>query len=342
MPGSLKEAKDFLLRSPVQDVKDIAAGVAEIPGKIANFGQTISQSPAATVVRAPLSPEAFGVYGTAAGMLLPGIHEKLKGEAAAAPETPATEVPPAEAAPVPSENLQGVAGPTVESTTMASGDITPVERPGQPPEEVLPPDQTNIAPATEAEAANLEIGQNGQGGVPPEYTPQMGFPAPAVEGEVRPPAKVSQAITLEEIRLMREKADLELQAHISQRATGQTHPAIELRIGEIDQELQDIVNRELGQEPPRVIPEAGAAEPTEANLEVGQQERPLTKSELRASRKQEQGGEPSARSESKTTSEDIRGVRPKHHFNNKGKLPMYHHKGMSGVARRNKRRKRKD
>lgn len=77
VPSSLEQAKDFLLRSPVQDVKDIYGDVTQIPERLRNIGQTLETSPGATVVRAPLSPEAFGVYGTAAGLLVPGLKEKF-------------------------------------------------------------------------------------------------------------------------------------------------------------------------------------------------------------------------------------------------------------------------
>lgn len=71
IPTSVEGLRDFgkfLIRSPVQDVKDIYQGVTEIPGKIRNFGQTISESPAAKVYHDPLSKESFGTYGTVVGM----------------------------------------------------------------------------------------------------------------------------------------------------------------------------------------------------------------------------------------------------------------------------------
>ena len=113
IPSSLEEVKQFITRSPIQDIKDIAAGAAELPERVRNIGETLATSPGATVLRAPLSPEAFGVYGTAAGMLLPGIHERFKGArvepAAPPPETVATPTVEAPAAPLEPPPVEGYA-----------------------------------------------------------------------------------------------------------------------------------------------------------------------------------------------------------------------------------------
>lgn len=88
----VKELGKFLIRSPVQDVKDIYQGVTELPGKIANIGQTISESPVAKVVRDPLSEESFGTYGTVVGMVAgPKVAEIVKSKFVGEKGKPATE-----------------------------------------------------------------------------------------------------------------------------------------------------------------------------------------------------------------------------------------------------------
>src|ERR1041385_283703 len=76
VPTSLDEIKQALLRSPIQDVQDIYGDVSQIPERLRNFGETLQSSPAATVARAPFSPEAFRVYGTTVGMIAPGLFGK--------------------------------------------------------------------------------------------------------------------------------------------------------------------------------------------------------------------------------------------------------------------------
>lgn len=61
--------------------------------------------------------------------------------------------------------------------------------------------------------------------------------------------KVREALSLDELRLMRERSDLQLQNELSKRATGNTHPAIDDRISQINDELDNIANRELAAKP---------------------------------------------------------------------------------------------
>jgi hypothetical protein len=66
---------------------------------------------------------------------------------------------------------------------------------------------------------------------------------PGVATDTSP--KVREAISVDELRLMRERNELQLQNEIAKRATGGTHPAVDERIGQIDEELTNIANREL-------------------------------------------------------------------------------------------------
>jgi hypothetical protein len=89
----LKETGKFLIRNPVQDVKDIAQDVSQMPQRVRNFGQTVSQSPAAKVVKDPLSTESFGTYGTVFGLAVAPEIAKRVGGVDASKIGSATEVP---------------------------------------------------------------------------------------------------------------------------------------------------------------------------------------------------------------------------------------------------------
>ncbi len=146
VPSSWDEARQFITRSPIQDVKDIATDVAKIPERVRNFGQTISTSPAATVVKAPLSPEAFGVYGTIAAMLAPGMLEKLKGEPDASGITSTESVPEPEVRPQVGEEAplrqQGETAdaqePVPDASTVAAEVQTGADAPGAGTGEIAP------------------------------------------------------------------------------------------------------------------------------------------------------------------------------------------------------------
>lgn len=110
IPTSVEGAKElgkFLIRNPVQDVKEIAQDISQIPGRVRNIGQTISKSPAADVYRDPLSVQSFGTYGAIAGMVGPKVLESVKGAkpTVEVPETetatPATEPPETQPQPAP-------------------------------------------------------------------------------------------------------------------------------------------------------------------------------------------------------------------------------------------------
>jgi hypothetical protein len=70
-------------------------------------------------------------------------------------------------------------------------------------------------------------------------------PAPAPEEATEPAPSVREAISLDELRLMRERSDLQLQNDLAKRATGSTHPAVDERIGQINDELDNIANQHL-------------------------------------------------------------------------------------------------
>lgn len=70
------------------------------------------------------------------------------------------------------------------------------------------------------------------------------------------PSQVRQALSLDELRLMRERNELQLQNDIAKRVTGGSHPAVDERLGQIDDELTKIVNRELQTEGGGEIPSA--------------------------------------------------------------------------------------
>ncbi len=89
--------------------------------------------------------------------------------------------------------------------------------------------------ASELTAANQGLQDKGE----PVPRAQVGGEAP----------KVREAISLDELRLMRERSDLQLQNELSKRATGNTHPAIDDRISQINDELDNIANRELAAQP---------------------------------------------------------------------------------------------
>jgi hypothetical protein len=120
----LKEAGKFLIRSPIQDVKDIYQGLSEIPSKVSNFRQTVATSPAAAVVKAPLSPEAFSTYGTVLGTVVaPEVVRRLK-----APEIQGGDIRATEkgqiAGSVPSERAGDVTrGPSAQ--TSVGGGVQP-------------------------------------------------------------------------------------------------------------------------------------------------------------------------------------------------------------------------
>lgn len=84
------------------------------------------------------------------------------------------------------------------------------------------------------QAANLDAGQGGE--VPVE--------SPETATAVAAPPSVREPLTLDELRLMRERSDLQLQNDLAKRATGATHPAVDQRISAIDDELDTLANRE--------------------------------------------------------------------------------------------------
>ncbi len=98
--------------------------------------------------------------------------------------------------------------------------------------------------------------------------------------------RVREALSLDEIRLMREKNDLQLQNDLAQRVGGRTHPAIDERIGQINNELDSIANAAVDR-PRAEVPEGAfdavrqgesnrqqlAAE--DANIQPQQESRPL-------------------------------------------------------------------
>lgn len=114
----------------------------------------------------------------------------------------------------------------------------------QAAKEVKPPEPS------EAELAkvNMELAPTTE---PPEAIAES-FPSISRSAEnqrrielQQEPPKVREAISLDELRLMRERNELQLQNDLSKRATGTTHPAVDERLNQIDDELTKIANREL-------------------------------------------------------------------------------------------------
>ncbi len=101
-------------------------------------------------------------------------------------------------------------------------------------------------------AANREIAPQTE---PPSATEPAPEPFPSIsqsaetqrraELQTEQPTPVRQALSLDELRLMRERNELNLQNDIAKRVTGATHPAVDERLGQIDDELTNIANREL-------------------------------------------------------------------------------------------------
>jgi hypothetical protein len=70
-------------------------------------------------------------------------------------------------------------------------------------------------------------------------------PAPAPEEATEPAPSVREALSLDELRLMRERNDLRLSADIAKRATGSVPGVIDERISAINDELDNIANQHL-------------------------------------------------------------------------------------------------
>ena len=184
IPTSLEEVKSFLTRSPIQDIKDIAGDVAKIPEKVRHIGETISTSPAATVAKAPLSPEAFKVYGTATGMLAPAVFEKLRGgETDASGIRSTTQVPELEVRPQvgeetplrpAGETARAQTGTQPEPASTGTGNelaATPQETPHdvkveEPSWEIVPMKYEPPEPTVDAAPAKVNS-ENGSGSPPP-------------------------------------------------------------------------------------------------------------------------------------------------------------------------------
>src|SRR5262249_6967362 len=116
-----------------------------------------------------------------------------------------------------SEAPEGVKTPVGEQTQPAT---EPMARPTQLAAE------RPVATGADEAAANLEAGQQGAA---PESAEEA---APAATATA-----VRQPLTLDELRLMRERNDLQLQNDLLQRAGLGGHPAIDERIGQINDEL---------------------------------------------------------------------------------------------------------
>jgi len=157
-PEMVKEAGKFLIRNPIQDVKDIVAGAREIPGKLANFRETLAGSPAATVVRDPLSPEAFGVYGTAAGLLLPAAERVIRSGPSGVSRTPEVSGPAVAGQPVP-ETVPGseVQGkPLSQEPPVTPAAVTPEAAQAQGTAETVGVQPDPTAAASEATMGTTE------------------------------------------------------------------------------------------------------------------------------------------------------------------------------------------
>lgn len=153
----LSDTLSFLLRNPVQDVKDIVSDAGKIPSKIANLRETLANSPLASVIHHPLSKDSFGVYGTTAGMLLPLLHEAFSGTPIAEPALPQEApkvVEPTETSVSPVEPLPNEA---IDAGTARTGETTPSESIGSivGQENGTPPRPSESSDVTQPENPSL-------------------------------------------------------------------------------------------------------------------------------------------------------------------------------------------
>jgi hypothetical protein len=136
--------------------------------------------------------------------------------------------------------------------------IAATERPAVAPEPPVAP-ETPVVPETQAagrvepitqryqepptsgedvQAANADAGQVSGFPEKTDFLTQESAAKPETATAVREP------LTLDELRLMRERSDLQLQNDLAHRATGATHPAVDQRIAELNDELDQLANRE--------------------------------------------------------------------------------------------------
>ncbi len=152
---------------------------------------------------------------------------------------------------------KGLTAPLAEQAGIAKPEVPPETPTAQPTEPVATdavsqPSTIGETGLTQSEiAANREIVPQTE---PPSATEvKESFPSllqssedqRRTELQQEQPTPVRQALSLDELRLMRERNELNLQNDIAQRVTGSTHPAVDERLGQIDDELTKIANREL-------------------------------------------------------------------------------------------------
>ena len=192
-PEMVKEAGKFLIRNPIQDVKDIVAGAKEIPGKLANFKETLAGSPAATVARDPLSPEAFGVYGTAAGLLLPAAERVIRSEPSGVSRTPEVSGPAVGGQPVP-ETVPGseVQGkPLSQEPPVTPEAVTPEAAQAQGTAETV-----GVQPEPTAAASEATVGTTEPAMATPEAAPEAGTPIEQMSPEQAHQARIAEITAL--------------------------------------------------------------------------------------------------------------------------------------------------
>ncbi len=233
---------------------------------------------------------------------------------------------------------------------------TPIEAATEPlPQEVAP---VTSAPTVEPQISPAEIAANREIAPvtePPSATEVAPDPFPSisqgaeaqrrVELQQEQSRGVREAISLDELRLMRERGELQMQNDIAQRVTGATHPAVDERLGQIDEELTNIANTELQkaaaeQKPPEPEGAINAVQEPSAGeiLQREPQETGTTRSE-RGRVEPSVQGEETSQTRQRTeagTQETANGVTPEaQDLIDKGGVPAFVSKNLKRIATEN-------
>jgi hypothetical protein len=217
--------------APAQAVSELVGGM--VPRDIPSYLESIYPSAAAGRLGGQLS------RGDVSGIPLVGRIPEI----AAADETPAF-----------SKERYLTALKTLMDVGALAGAKTPESVPirGEPLAPEPPPTQS-MGPGTIADNVRAAIREQGVPEANRQLAPEQPT-APSMAEATVPAPNVREALSLDEMRLMRERDELQVQNDIAQRATGQTHPAVDERLDQIDQDLTNIANRELQPVGPPPVP----------------------------------------------------------------------------------------